>query len=157
MTFVYYCLFVIVEYILDRGWKVVLQIPFSIVFIRFMNLFANMLAFTCTTAVSRFAVLSAAIICTGIGAASTVNMKIVPNPGDGIVKTIANKAGKEMGVVKNIFDCCCITTTLILEFVLGKPFCGIGIGTVCAMLGVGRVISFVNHHCKNKLNEITGL
>lgn len=157
VTFVYYCLFVLAEYILDRDWKAVLQIPFSIVFTRFMNLFAGLLSFQCTTFVSRFAVLILAIICTGIGAACTVNMKIVPNPGDGIVKTVADRAGKEMGITKNIFDCCCIVITLILGFALGKPFCGIGIGTVCAMLGVGRVISFVNSHYKEKMNALSGL
>lgn len=157
VTFVYYCLFVAVEWIIERDWKALLQIPFSIVFTRFMNLFADVLTFTCTDYISRFTVLLLAIVCTGIGAALTVNMKIVPNPGDGVVKTIADKVGKEMGITKNIFDACCITLTLILGFLFRMPFCGIGIGTVCAMLGVGRVISFVNNHCSKKLNELTGL
>ena len=128
VTFVYYCLFVVVELILERDWKALLQIPFSIVFTRFMNLFADVLSFTCTGYVSRFAVLLLAIVCTGIGAALTVNMKIVPNPGDGLVKTVADRAGKEMGITKNVFDACCITLTLILGFLSGMPFCGIGIG-----------------------------
>lgn len=157
VTFVYYCLFVAVEWILERDWKALLQIPFSIVFTRFMNLFADVLTFTCTGYVSRFLVLLLAIVCTGIGAALTVNMKIVPNPGDGIVKTVADRAGKEMGITKNIFDACCIAVTLILGFLFRMPFCGIGIGTVCAMLGVGRVISFINKHFSKSMNELTGL
>lgn len=157
VTFVYYCLFVAMELIIEHDWKALLQIPFSIVFTRFMNLFAGTLTFTCAGYMSRFSVLILAIICTGIGAALTVNMKIVPNPGDGIVKTIADKIGKEMGITKNIFDACCITVTLLLGFFFEMPFCGIGIGTVCAMLGVGRVISFVNNHFRVKMNELAGL
>ena len=48
-----------------------------------------MFPFQCQTLPSQLFVLFLAIICTGIGAALTVNMDIVPNPGDGIVNAIA--------------------------------------------------------------------
>ncbi len=156
-TFVYYCLFVLVQLIMLRDWQVLFQIPFSIVFTRFLNLFSECIVFEPASFMQKIIILIIAIICTGIGAALTVNMQIVPNPGDGIVNAIAIKTKKEMGLIKNIFDCCCICITLVLGFMTSHAFCGIGIGTICAMIGVGRVISLFNHLCKKTLQSKAGL
>lgn len=156
-TFVYYCLFVLVQLCMLKDWKILLQIPFSIVFTRFLNLFSAFFAFEPVSFVHKFIVLIIAIVCTGIGAALTVNMQIIPNPGDGIVNAIALKTNKEMGLIKNIFDCCCICITLVLGFLTGHAFCGIGIGTICAMIGVGRVIAVFNQFCKKTIQSKAGL
>lgn len=156
VTFVYYCVFVGIELIMDHDWKDLLQIPFSVVFTGFLNLFGEILVFRSDSFQFRLFLLILAVVCTGIGAALTVNMKIVPNPGDGIVNAIARHMNKEMGITKNFFDATCITVTLILGFLSGRPFCGIGIGTVVAMIGVGRVISAFNHVFREKLAEISG-
>lgn len=94
ITLLYYCIFVVCEFLLDHNWKDFLQVPFSIVFTRFLNLFSSMFPFQCQTLPSQLFVLFLAIICTGIGAALTVNIDIVPNPGDGIVNAIAKKLVK---------------------------------------------------------------
>lgn len=52
------------------------------------------------------AVLAAALVCTGIGAAMSLNMRIVPNPGDGIVQAIADCIHQSVGNTKNGFDLC---------------------------------------------------
>lgn len=39
---------------------------------------------------------------TGIGAAMTVDMQLIPNSGDGIVNSIARRCGRELGFTKNI-------------------------------------------------------
>ena len=78
--------------------------------------------------------LLAAIICTGIGAAVSVNMKFVPNPGDGIVAVAADRIHKKMGITKNIFDVGCIICTVIISLVFEGYLVGIGIGTICAMI-----------------------
>jgi hypothetical protein len=72
----------------------------------------------------RIIFLIVAIICTGIGAALSLNMRIVPNPGDGIVQTIADAVQKDNGFVKN----CVVTCATGLIFA-GKII-GIGIGTL---------------------------
>lgn len=41
---------------------------------------------------------------TGIGAALSLNMRIVPNPGDGIVQAIADCTRKSVGFTKNCVD-----------------------------------------------------
>ena len=49
---------------------------------------------------NNFLLLLLAILLTGIGAAVTVNMKLVPNPGDGIVAALGETIGREQGVAK---------------------------------------------------------
>lgn len=150
-TFIWYVLLVIAEYILLRDWKVILQLPYSIVFTRFMNLISALINITPTNLVSQLIVLAIGIICTGIGASITLNMKIVPNPGDGIVDAVAKTIHKEMGLTKNIFDSCCALTTLTIGFIFRKPFSGIGLGTILAVIFVGRVISVYNHYFLDKM------
>ena len=72
----------------------VLQIPLSMIFTRFLNLFAKVIPDFSEgdgkQYAVRFAVLILALILTGIGAAMSLNMRIIPNPGDGIVQAIAD-------------------------------------------------------------------
>jgi hypothetical protein len=44
------------------------------------------------------------IICTGICVALSINIRIIPNLEDGIVKRIENAVGKDNGFVKNCVD-----------------------------------------------------
>ncbi|WP_308124629.1 hypothetical protein [Faecalicatena contorta] len=67
-----------------------------------MNLFSDAIPAYDTPGVSvfyssfpgRIIVLIFAIILTGIGAAVSLNMRLIPNPGDGIVQAIADCIGK---------------------------------------------------------------
>ena len=90
-----------------------LQLPLSLVFTRFMNLFSSWIPAPEQVGM-RFVVLLCGIILTGIGAAMSLNMRIVPNPGDGIVQAIADTIRKPVGFTKNCFDLCniCITITV---------------------------------------------
>ena len=54
--------------------------------------------------------LALAIVFTGIGAAMTLKMKLIPNPGDGFVQTLAEKTGKPLGTMKNIVDIVSVCT-----------------------------------------------
>lgn len=159
LTLILYIIFVIAQYIIrgnKKNWIVFLQIPLSIVFTRFLNIFGKLFVMPTGTFVGKLLTLLAAIVFTGIGAAVTVNMKMVPNPGDGIVSAIADKIGKSMGTTKNIVDFTCVIISAILGLVLNHNiFTGIGLGTVIAMVGVGRVIALFNHLFKEKMNKIS--
>ena len=98
-----------------------------------------------------------AIIFTGIGAAMTVAMQLIPNPGDGIVGTIACITGKELGFCKNCFDLGCVSLSLIIGLCFGNVLLGVGLGTLISMVGVGRAIAGFNYLCKRPLLEITGM
>lgn len=129
-----------------------LQIPLSLVFTRFLNLFSAVIPdlypdrqSTAGGMALRVIVLILAIILTGIGAAMSLNMRIVPNPGDGIVQAIADTIHKSVGFTKNCFDLTNITITVILSFIFAGHLVGVGVGTILAMVGVGRTIAVFNH------------
>ena len=171
-SLIMYSSFVIIEMIL-RGirkekrefWLSILQIPFSIVFTRFMNIFDNMLPDFKTvyngsfwgSIGGRFIVLLAAILLTGWGVVLTVNPRLVPNPADGIVHTISECIGKNMGLTKNIFDISCVAITCALCLIANGKIIGVGIGTVASMLLIGRVIAITNHFVKNPMEQAMGI
>ena len=141
-----------------------LQIPLSLVFTRFLNLFSAVILdlysdrqSTAGEMALRVIVLIIAIILTGIGAAMSLNMRIVPNPGDGIVQAIADTVHKSVGFTKNCFDLTNITITIVLSFVFAGHLVGVGVGTVLAMIGVGRTIAVFNHFTYSKMKELAGV
>ena len=58
---------------------------------------------------------------------------------------MSDTCGKEVGLVKNCFDVfnICLTTILCLIFI--GHIIGIGVGTLIAVVGVGRVIAAFNY------------
>ena len=131
-----------------------LQLPLSIVFTRFLNLFSAGIPDLSSGGRStpgwmavRVIVLLTAIVFTGIGAAMSLNMRIIPNPGDGIVQAISDLSGKETGLVKNIFDGFNVALSIILGLSFAGGIVGIGIGTIIAFLGVGRFVAIFNRFC----------
>ncbi len=160
MTFLLYVFLVCVEIVIHLVRKLKKQIVFdclqvivSLIFTRFLNVFHMLIpdlgseAMQGTFAGSlagRIIFLIIAIILTGVGAALSLNMRIVPNPGDGIVQTIADAARKDNGFVKNCVDITCVIVTCAIGLILSGKIIGIGIGTLMAMIGVGRVIAIFN-------------
>ena len=142
----------------------VLQIPLSIIFTRFLNIFGKLIPDFYSDGKSavgemaiRFAVLLLALVCTGIGAAMSLNMRIVPNPGDGIVQAISDCIHKSVGFTKNCVDLCSVLITIIISLICTGHLVGVGIGTVFAVIGVGRTIAIFNHFTKEKLTEAAGV
>lgn len=177
ITFVLYTVFVMIELILDtvrnrKEGKIlesearrslplvlgmdILQLPLSLVFTRFMNLFSAWIPAPTGLAL-QFLVLAGGIICTGIGAAMSLNMRIIPNPGDGIVQAISDCIHKPVGFTKNCFDLLNICITISVGLIFAHKLIGVGIGTVVAVLGVGRVIALFNHLFMKKMTETAGV
>lgn len=178
MTLVLYSIFVVVELILhaaqgknnpQKDKKLillmdVLQIPLSLVFTRFLNVFGSFVPdfFTESSGWTenfslRMLVLLLAIICTGVGASMSLSVCLVPNPGDGIVQTIADCTRKNVGLTKNCFDLMNITITIVLGLALTGHLVGVGIGTVLAVIGVGRVIALFQHFAGKKIAALSGI
>jgi uncharacterized membrane protein YczE len=140
-----------------------LQVIVSLIFTRFLNVFDYIIPDLGSemmresfwgSLVGRILVLIVAIIFTGIGAALSLNMRIIPNPGDGIVQTIADSVGKGNGFIKNCVDITCVIFTCATGLIAARKIIGIGIGTVLAMIGVGRVIAVFNHFTKDKTDAL---
>lgn len=184
-TFVWYGVFVVVEIILhiimsrrsEKSGKYcvknlkkaiimdILQIPLCLVFTRFMNLFSAMLPDFAVEYAGTFAgslagrmlFLIFAIVCTGVGAVWSLDMRIVPNPGDGIVQALSDFSGKKVGFVKNCFDAFNICLTLSIGMIFSGHIIGIGLGTVMAVIGVGRVMALFNHFLLKKVTQAAGI
>ena len=172
-TFVLYAIFVMIEMILHfimskrqqadtekslvlTLGKDLLQLPLSLAFTRFMNLFSAWIPAPSHGFGSKLVVLAMGIICTGIGAAMSLNMRLIPNPGDGIVQTIADCIHKPVGFTKNCFDLMNICITISVGMIFAHRLVGVGIGTVIAVVGVGRVIAAFNYLCMKKMPETVG-
>lgn len=160
-VFISYLIFIAIELALKKQrseWiLIILQIPLSVVFTRVMNLFADLFALHPETLWQRILLLLCAILCTGVGAAMTMNMRLVPNPGDGIVQSIAEFSGREVGLVKNCVDLVNVLCAFLLGCVAGNPLLGVGLGTVIGVFGVGRIIALFNKLFRERLQMQSGL
>lgn len=162
MTFALYALFVAAEFAL-RGrrshWYDLLQLPLSLAFSRLLNLFAAVLPYDSSVHgfLTNVLLLLAAVTLTGVGVSLTVNMKLIPNPGDGIVQAIAERIGWEQGFAKNVFDVGCVTVTILTGLLVAGRVIGINIGTLVAMIGVGRVVAVTNRLFKNRMCAAAGV
>lgn len=153
-----YSSFVIVEVLChlkmkqrDAVIKDVLQIPVCVIFTRFMNLFAGMVPDMTGRFWLQMLSQLIAILFIGIGMVLALNVRLIPNPADGIIQTLSDFTGKKLGTVKNIADAICVTITLVAGYLCtGKIVC-VGIGTVMAMLLVGRVVAVGNKLLKDKI------
>lgn len=161
LTLVIYVLFVGAEFVImgkKSSWTYLLQIPLSIVFTRIMNLIKAVLPYENGHLPMDLLVLVVAIILTGMGGAMTVDMALIPNPGDGIVASISARSGKELGLCKNILDLCCVCCSLIIGVAMkGNPLLGVGLGTLISMIGVGRVMAIFNALARKHLRRMAGL
>lgn len=160
LTLIAYCVLVAAQFVVkgkNRTWVDLLQLVVSLIFTRFLNVFKAVIPYESGFLPADIALLVLAIILTGVGAAMTVDMQLVPNPGDGIVNSLAQRFSKELGLCKNCFDLGCVTASLVIGLVFGDAFLGIGLGTVLSMIGVGRAIAAFNALCKSRLLTVAGL
>ena len=173
MTMIVYFIFVLIEMIMHTVWYLTdrneakylgmyiirdaLQIPVSIVFTRFLNVFSALIPSVHNNIVLQIVVLLLAVLLTGIGAAMSLNMRIIPNPGDGIVQAISDttrlkgRTGKGVGFCKNCFDIFNVCTTFLIGLFIGHILLGLGLGTILSMIGVGRVIAVFNKLFKERM------
>lgn len=160
LTLLIYCAFVVAQFIIKgKQYNLldILQVVVSIVFTRFMALFQTIIVYKSGFLPTDLVVLALGILLTGIGAAMTVDMTLIPNPGDGIVNSISIRSKKELGLCKNCFDLGCVICSLAIGLLFGNPILGVGLGTLLSMLGVGRVIAIFNYMTKEKLVTLAGM
>lgn len=156
-TFVVYTLLVGIEFFLRRPnyhWKDILQIPFSFVFSILLDFFGMLPINKFSSLWQNFILLTIAIVFTGVGAAMMVNTNLIPNPADGLAHTIGEVSKKGMGLGKNVIDITSVFISCILSLFFAHQLIGIGIGTIFAMVGVGRVISLFNYYFKSKITTL---
>lgn len=164
ITLLWYAIFVAVEivcHIKKKRYqeipKDILQIPVSIVLTRFMNVFTGIIPEMTGNLVIRVFFLAIAIILIGLGIVFTLNVRLIPNPGDGIVQALADLFARKVSTMKNILDAVCTLLTVIMSLVFSHKIIGIGLGTVLSVIFVGRVVALGNHFLKEKMLRACGL
>ncbi|MDE5747084.1 MAG: hypothetical protein K2I21_05855 [Acetatifactor sp.] len=164
VTLIWYIVFVAVEIICHIGLKRyrtipadILQIPLSIVFTRFMNLFSDVIPDMTGSLVTRGIFLVIAIVLTGVGIGLTLNVRLIPNPGDGIVQALADCCGRKVSTVKNMLDAFCVLITVVISMIFAGKLIGIGVGTILAVIFVGRAVAVFNYFCKDTVSKLSGL
>ncbi|AGX44684.1 DUF6198 family protein [Clostridium saccharobutylicum] len=157
ITMYTYILYVVLQMVLRRRKFRsfdLLQIPMSIIFTRVINVFNDKIIINNSSFVMNLILLMIAIMLTAIGVVITVEMKFVPNAADGLAQAMAEAMNKNLGLAKNILDIFSVIITIGIGMFAGGKIIGIGLGTVLAVIGVGRAISLFNMLFKNKLVAI---
>ena len=136
-------------------WTDFLQLPYCFVFTRCMSAFAAVLPSPEHIAV-KIIFQAFGIICVGSGASLTLNMHIIPNPGDFMVNAAAYRMHKPLGFAKNVVDISIVLSAVILALIFHKNIlqAGVGIGTIAAMFLVGRVMALISMLLSDKLRYI---
>ena len=159
MTFIVYTIFVIIQAVLMRRitLNLILQLPLSLVFTRFLNLFDMILPESGSDIWEKLLMLAVAISLTGIGIIMSVRTDFVPNPGDGIVNEIAVVIKKSMGFTKNCFDLLNLCISCSVGMIFAGHLIGIGLGTVLTMLLTGRAVALFSFIFLKPMLRVCGL
>ena len=157
ITLIYYIVFIIIQIIIHIIMKKypsiigdISQIVISLLLTRFLNILDKIIPmFSEMNNVFRYTgvriiLYIIPITLIGVGAALIVKTIFPPNPPNGLIKTVSEFSKKDVGLIKNITDITLVTITVIFSYIACNKIIGVGIGTIMAMLGVGRVIYYFN-------------
>lgn len=154
ITIFVYCVYILVQIILigkNFKWLILLQLPCSLLFGKYTDLFVKIIQIQPTSIVMSYVLLAFAILFTAVGVVLTVGMKIVPNAPDGLVQEIAIKAKIKFGLAKNLFDILSVVISVAISLLVTQRIIGIGVGTVLSAILIGRTIAFLNGVMKDRL------
>ena len=143
LTFVEYCALIVLQIVLlrrDFSPFQFLQIGCSFFTSFFIGIYEKYLP-TASSVIGQYVTLLLAIFLTSVGISLTVNMKVVPNPADGLANAIAKTLKKDLGYGKNLLDFSCLAITIVLSFLFLGRLAGVGIGTVVTMILTGRFVA----------------
>ncbi len=162
MNFAVYAVFVAAQFALrGKNSRIIdlLQLAVSFIFSWALDKLVNLMSYNAAAHSFwvNFALLLVAMVFIGVGVSGSVQMKLIPNPGDGIVQAVAEKTGWEHGFAKNVFDIGCVCVTTAMGLIFAGELVGVGVGTVAAMLGVGRVVALTNRFVMKKLRVAAGV
>ena len=157
LTLAYYIALVGAQFILrGKNYHLIdlLQVPVSIVFTQFMNAFSRTITYTPVLLWQKLLVAAFAVLFTGLGVTMALNMRLIPNPGDGIVQAISDKSGLSLGMSKNLFDGGSAVVAIILSLVLSGRIIGLGLGTAINVLFNGRAVALFTWLIKDKIIKL---
>ena len=132
-----------------------LQILVTVLFGWFVDLsmiFVTKIALSCY--LDKLMLVLAGIIIVGVGVSLSFISNVIMNPGEAIVRAIAEKFNKNIGNVKIVFDFFCVLTAVVLSLIFfnGKVV-GVREGTIIAILCTGTIVKILNKLILKPLND----
>ncbi|MDD3165156.1 MAG: hypothetical protein PHS97_04810 [Oscillospiraceae bacterium] len=160
LTFLTYSAFVGIQFLLrgrNSRARDLLQLPFCMVFSMLLNELGKLLPFAFSEFWQNLLLLAVAILLTGVGAAMVVGMDIVANPADALAETVGEVMGKGMGFGKNFIDITSVIVTCLVGILATGEMVGVGVGTLCCMICIGRVVWAFNKLLRTSMRRAAGL
>ena len=102
-------------------------------------------------------ILLIAIALNGAGVSMTVHMKMVPNPAEGLTEAVSTALGKSIGFTKNLVDISCVVIAFLIDLIFGTLFTSVGLGTVVAMVVIGRAVALFDRLFKDSMLRLAGM
>ena len=145
--------------ILGRGkwWTVLLQMPVNVAFSLFLEWFGKLFDFHFEALWQNLLLMAVAPLVLGAGLCLMVNMQMPPIPPDGLVYTVSEAYGKDMGLVKNIVDAIFVAVAVTVDLLTSGHLNTVGIGTAFSMIFNGRAVALLNPILRPRLLELAGL
>lgn len=132
--------------------QIVCEIPFSLLFILLAGFCDAIVPQLTLTMPEAYLLLAVALLCSTLGVYFSVNCRIVVTPTDAIVRTISDVFPIKFALATNGFDLSMILISVALCLALGRPFYGVGPGTLVSVPAMGRIIALWAHLFQPKMD-----
>ena len=158
-NFLYYCFIIALQMVIrgrNRRWRDLLQLPFSMVFSALVGVFDGMIQVP-ELLWQRVVMMIGSIVLIGLSVCLMVNMRVLPNPPDGLANAMGWAMKKDLGLAKNILDFCCVVVSFLIDVLFGTIWSSIGVGTVVFTIFIGRAVHLFNRLLKERMLSLAGL
>ena len=159
-NFIFYLFLVAGQFLLkgkNRTWMDLLQLPFSFVFSALLGVFERLIPLQPQHWWQTLVILLIAIALNGAGVSMTVHMKMVPNPAEGLTEAVSTALGKSIGFTKNLVDISCVVIAFLIDLIFGTLLTSVGLGTVVAMVVIGRAVALFDRLFKDSMLYLAGM
>ena len=158
LVFVIYLVMIALQFFIkgkNRQWRD--QLPVNMGFSAVMGWFESVIHVSFSHLWQNLLLVAASVILTGMGIVLTVNMQLVPNPPDGLAQTMSVAMKRNMGFAKNMLDFICVAIAAVIDLVTRRRLISVGLGTVLAMIFIGRAVAVFNRLWKVHLMALAGI
>ena len=136
-------------------WIQLLQIPLSVLFGWFTD-FGVLITDPIPTpnyAVQMVMVVAGMIIL-ALGITMCVTANVIMNSGEAFVKAISDTAHKDFGILKVVFDVCCVAASVAVSFILFGSIIGTREGTIVTAIFTGFIVKFLGGKLRKPLEGL---
>lgn len=131
--------------LVKKAWdvKIYMQIPLAYVFGIVIDFFQKTVMFDGNNPAYQIGALLFSVFFTALGMVCMLEMNLIQNPPDGVVKCLSDMTGIELGKVKICYDIFCVIISMGLGIIFLKKIRGLGAATLVSAVFVGKMISWI--------------